>query len=76
MPISEKDMKIRRVSVYTMSSESGGGDYFRQKQGHWLIDTVIANPMSGYRQYQASRASWGVSVLGSSFRNGFRSLKR
>ncbi|MCB1445204.1 MAG: L-rhamnonate dehydratase [Rhizobiaceae bacterium] len=65
MPISEKDMKIRRVSVYTMSSESGGGDYFRQKQGHWLIDTVIANPMSGYRQYQASRASWGVSVLGS-----------
>jgi L-rhamnonate dehydratase len=24
----------------------------------WLIDTVIANPMSGYRQYRDKRSSW------------------
>lgn len=59
------DMEITRLSVYTMNAESGGGDYFRQKKGHWLIDTIIANPMSGYEKYKASRSSWGVSVLGS-----------
>ncbi len=42
-----------------------GGDYHDRDQGHWLIDTLIANPMSGYDAYKASRTSWGIAVLGS-----------
>ena len=60
-----KDMIIRAVRVYTVAAAGAGGDYHRQKQGHWLIDTLIANPMSGYPQYKASRTSWGIGVLGS-----------
>jgi hypothetical protein len=33
--------------------------------GHWLIDSKIATPMSGYEQYRSSRTSWGINVLGS-----------
>lgn len=43
----------------------GGGDYFQQSQGHWLIDSLIANPMSGYADYRQQRTSWGINVLGS-----------
>ena len=56
--------RIKQVRTYLVRSE-GGGDYFSQKQGHWLIDTLIANPMSGYADYKASRTSWGVNVMGS-----------
>ena len=57
--------KITDVRVYLVSSAGNGGDYFQQGQGHWLVDTLIANPMSGYPQYKASRSSWGIGVLGS-----------
>jgi len=65
MPIDSTSMRIVDVRVYTVDAASGGGDYHRQKQGHWLIDTPIANPMSAYAQYKASRTSWGIAVLGS-----------
>ncbi len=45
--------------------EGAGGDYHDRAEGHWLIDTLIANPMSRYPEYKASRTSWGISVLGS-----------
>ena len=35
--------RIKAVRTYLVGS-AGGGDYFSQKQGHWLIDTLIANP--------------------------------
>ena len=57
--------KITGIRVYTVSSDGDGGDYHRQKNGHWLIDTPIANPMSAYEAYRHSRASWGIGVLGS-----------
>lgn len=57
--------KIADVRVFLVASAGNGGDYFQQGEGHWLIDTLIANPMSGYPEYKQSRASWGVSVLGS-----------
>ena len=57
--------KITDVRVFLVSSAGNGGDYFQQGQGHWLVDTLIANPMSGYPQYKASRSSWGIGVLGS-----------
>jgi L-rhamnonate dehydratase len=45
--------------------KGGGGDYFQQSSGHWLIDSQIANPMSGYEKYRPRRTSWGIDVLGS-----------
>lgn len=59
------DFTITDVRVFLVQSEGDGGDYFQQGKGHWLIDTLIANPMSGYDQYKASRSSWGIGVMGS-----------
>ncbi|WP_027164376.1 L-rhamnonate dehydratase [Mesorhizobium sp. WSM3224] len=56
---------IKDVRVFLVESEGDGGDYFQQGKGHWLIDTLIANPMSGHQQYKASRSSWGIGVMGS-----------
>ena len=30
-----------------------------------MIDSLIANPMSGYARYREKRSSWGIGVLGS-----------
>lgn len=35
-----------------------------QASGHWIVDTPIANPMSGYGEYKASRRAWGINALG------------
>lgn len=59
------DFRIKDVRVYLVESEGDGGDYFQQGRGHWLIDTLIANPMSGYERWKASRQSWGIGVMGS-----------
>lgn len=48
-----------------MLDGAGGGDYFRQEGGHWLIDSLISNPMSVYPEYKKTRTSWGVGVMGS-----------
>ena len=53
------------VRAYVIPGGGAGGDYHDRDKGHWLIDTLIANPMSGYAQYKASRTSWGIAVLGS-----------
>eukprot|EP00662_Eupelagonemidae_sp_cell21_P008935 gene8935-50187_t len=34
-------------------------------KGHWIVDTPISNPMSGYPLYKGSRKSWGIDALGS-----------
>jgi len=60
-----KDFTITGVRVHLVESEGNGGDYFQQGRGHWLIDTLIANPMSGYPRWKGSRQSWGIGVLGS-----------
>src|SRR5688572_15567882 len=60
-----KDFTVADLRVYLVGAEGNGGDYFQQGRGHWLIDTLIANPMSGYPEYKASRQSWGIGVLGS-----------
>jgi len=49
-----------------VSRQSKGGDYFNQGVGeHWLVDSLIANPMSTYPEYKDKRTSWGIGVLGS-----------
>jgi L-rhamnonate dehydratase len=32
---------------------------------HWIFDTKIANPMSGWPEYRGDRRSWGIDALGS-----------
>ena len=56
---------IKEVRVWTVGAQGKGGDYFQQDKDHWLIDSLIANPMSGYTPYRAKRTSWGIGVLGS-----------
>jgi L-rhamnonate dehydratase len=58
---------ILDVRAYTVDGEGNGGDYHNQSEGHWIVDTDIANPMSAYDQYKKSRTSWGINVLGSIF---------
>ena len=57
------EARIRDVRAYVI--DSGGADYHDQAQGHWIIDTPIANPMSVYEEYRSSRVSWGINALGS-----------
>ncbi|NOZ33034.1 MAG: L-rhamnonate dehydratase [Alphaproteobacteria bacterium] len=59
------EFTIAAMRVYLVKSGGTGGDYFAQKGGHWLIDSEISNPMSGYPEYRDKRSSWGVNVLGS-----------
>ena len=60
-----KSFEIKAVRVSTVVNRGRGGDYFQQSQGHWVIDSLISNPMSGYARYRARRSSWGIGVLGS-----------
>ncbi len=57
--------EIVDIRAYAFSVPGAGGDYHDREQGHWLIDSLIATPMSGYAEYKRSRKSWGIAVLGS-----------
>ncbi len=57
--------EIVDLRAYTVAEKGAGGEYHDRPQGHWLVDSLIANPMSGYPEYRASRTSWGIGVLGS-----------
>lgn len=57
--------RIVDVRAYVLGGKGQGGEYHDREQGHWLVDTLIANPMSKYPEYRASRTSWGIGVLGS-----------
>ncbi len=62
----KNSFKITVVRVHVVSRETGGGDYFQNAgETHWLVDSLISNPMSGYEKYRQSRSSWGIGVLGS-----------
>ena len=63
--------RIKEVRAYTPSTnQSGkdqGADCHDVEHEHWINGnpTPIANPMSGYAQYQGTRKSWGINALGS-----------
>jgi len=57
--------EIIDVRAFVVEARGSGGDYHDRDKDHWLIDTLIANPMSGYAEYKKSRTSWGIAVLGS-----------
>ena len=57
--------QIRDIRVHTVRPDAGGGTYFKPGDaGHWLVDSLIANPMSGHPLYRAKRSSWGIGALG------------
>ncbi len=50
---------------YTGSRRRRRGTYFKPGiSQHWLVDSLISNPMSGYPKYREKRSSWGIGVLG------------
>ncbi|WDR02318.1 L-rhamnonate dehydratase [Devosia algicola] len=58
--------RIKDLRVFLVDKSRTGGDYFNQGTAeHWLVDSLIANPMSGYEHYRERRSSWGIGVLGS-----------
>ncbi|GAA5922802.1 hypothetical protein JCM3775_006141 [Rhodotorula graminis] len=68
---------ITKIETFIPAAGGDGGDYHRQKDGHWILDggkphadkagvkCGISNPMSGWEQYRENRTSWGIDVLGS-----------
>jgi L-rhamnonate dehydratase len=56
---------IKAVRVFTLNPAANEGTYFKPGDAkHWLVDSLIANPMSGYPKYRDKRSSWGIGVLG------------
>lgn len=56
---------VKDIRISLVPGKGDGGDYHAQETGHWIVDSDISNPMSGYAPYRASRTSWGIGVLGS-----------
>lgn len=57
--------RIKALRVYTLAANAKAGTYFKPGDStHWLVDTLISNPMSGYPKYREKRSSWGIGVLG------------
>lgn len=58
--------RIKDVRVHTLAPKAQAGTYFKPGESqHWLVDSLISNPMSGYSKYREKRSSWGIGVLGS-----------
>ncbi|HZY50617.1 MAG TPA: L-rhamnonate dehydratase [Devosia sp.] len=58
--------RIKDVRVFTLAPAASAGTYFKPGESkHWLVDSLISNPMSGYSRYREKRSSWGIGVLGS-----------
>ncbi|WWC60753.1 uncharacterized protein I303_103329 [Kwoniella dejecticola CBS 10117] len=58
---------IAKLETFIPSAQGSGGDYHRQKGGHWIIQGDISCPMHKYPDWRESRAKWGIGVLGSLF---------
>ena len=58
-----KQVKIIDVRAYVLEQPGCGGDYHDREQGHWLVDTLIATPMSAYPEYKQSRTSFGINEM-------------
>ena len=54
---------VSEVKVSIVKTQSAGADYTDHAAGHWINDTIIANPMSIYPAYQESRSSWGMDAI-------------
>ena len=59
----DKKFIISEIKVSIVKTQSAGADYTDHAEGHWINDTIIANPMSIYPSYQDSRTSWGMNAI-------------
>lgn len=66
-PLTERDLMkqvtIVDVRAFVLEQTGSGGDYHDREKGHWLVDTLIATPMSSYPEYKNSRTSFGINVM-------------
>ena len=46
------DYKISKIKVSVVKTQSAGADYTDHAAGHWINDTIIANPMSVYSSFK------------------------
>ena len=60
-----KQVTITDVRAFVLEQIGAGGDYHDREQGHWLVDNLIATPMSAYPEYKQSRTSFGINVMNS-----------
>ena len=54
-----KNIKIN-VRAFVLDQTESGGDYHDREKGHFLVDTLIATPMSSYPENKNSRTSFGM----------------
>tara|TARA_Y100001970_G_scaffold294029_1_gene446030 strand:- start:4584 stop:5762 length:1179 start_codon:yes stop_codon:yes gene_type:complete len=59
----DNKFKIADIKVSIVKTQSAGADYTDHAEGHWINDTIIANPMSRYPVYQTSRSKWGMDAI-------------
>ena len=58
-----KSLRISDVRAFVLEKTDSGRDYNAQDKGHWIVDSLIANPMSAYPKYKQSRASFGKNFM-------------
>jgi L-rhamnonate dehydratase len=68
-PSAASPTLVREVRAYSVPKKAeeaagGGADCHSQAHGHWIVDTPIANPSSGFQDAKTSRKSWGIDALG------------
>ena len=54
---------VSDIKVSVVKTQSAGADYTDHAKGHWINDTIIANPMSIYSKYKDTRTSWGMNAI-------------
>ena len=58
-----KNIKITDVRAFVLDQTESGGDYHDREKGHYLVDTLIATPMSSYPEYKNSRTSFSKELM-------------
>ena len=43
---------VKQLRAYVIEPGESGADYHNQHGGHWIVDSLIANPMRVYEQYK------------------------
>ena len=59
----DKKWIISEIKVSIVKTQSAGADYTDHAEGHWINDTIVANPMSIYPAYTDTRTSWGMNAI-------------
>lgn len=61
-----RSFRVEALRVRVLDRGQGAGTYFQSGGAdHWLTGSLIANPLSGYAEYKATRRSWGIDALDS-----------